>query len=295
MLKIPVVYSPKQVAVSGSDFSPSAHKPSEMLKFIQNRKNAFDIEIVEPEELTFHDFARAHDPQYVKDILARKRKNGFGTYAKSVVDSLPFTNGAMYTAAKRATKDIPAAALVSGFHHAGYSGFEKFGYFCTFNGLMIAGLKLLTEGYQKIAIIDADMHWGNGTDDILPRLDRKQQAAFYHYSFGRYFNKISQADAYFKAFDDVEKHLNEFKPDVILYQSGADTHKDDPSNGILTTHQMFARDFRMFAIAKGLGIPLAWDLAGGYQQDENGNIDKVLRLHYNTFRACNLVYKDSSK
>lgn len=82
-----------------------------------------------------------------------------------------------------------------------------------------------------------------------------------------------------------------FRPDRIIYQAGADTHVDDPYGGLLTEEQMMERDWNMFTIAKNLGIPIAWNLAGGYQVAEDGSIDKVINLHLNTFRMAMEVYK----
>ncbi len=286
---IKVVYSDKQVADSGSEASPSATKPKWMAELLRN--STLDIEFIEPDKLTIDDFKLCHDQYYVDDVLNLKRPNGFGTFSQSVVDSLPYTNGAMYKAVKVAIDEkIPVAALVSGFHHAGYGSYRQFGNFCTFNGLMIAAVKLIKDGYKKIAIIDCDMHWGNGTDNILDILDMYRDKIS-NISFGRYFHEPRQATAYLGHFKQVRKYLIDFKPDVIIYQSGADVHINDPFGGVLTEEQMYKRDVSMFTIAKELNIPIAWNLAGGYQVDEKGSYDFVLQLHMNTFKACVEIYK----
>ena len=69
--------------------------------------------------------------------------------------------------------------------------------------------------------------------------------------------------------------------DVILYQAGADPHVNDPLGGWLTTQQLHERDRLVFEAAAELGIPAAWNLAGGYQTPLN----KVLTIHDNTMRA----------
>ena len=145
---------------------------------------------------------------------------------------------------------------------------------------------------KKVAIIDCDMHWGNGTDDILKHKPELKKHIF-HLSFGRYFTGPEHADDYlswFKENGEVEKFLKQNTPDVILYQAGADVHIDDPYGGVLNTEQMKERDRRMFTIARDLDIPLAWNLAGGYQIEENGSIQKVIDLHVNTFNICREVY-----
>jgi len=289
---IKVVYADKQVADSGSKASPSAGKPKLMAKLLQKDPSTKDVVIfVEPEAVSLNDIKRCHESIFVDEVMSLKRPNGFGTFKQSVIDSLPYTNGAMYTAAKIAVKEkVPAVALVSGFHHAGYKGFDKFGYFCTFNGLMITATKLVEDDrFKRVAIVDCDMHYGNGTDDILNVLDPEREK-YINLTFGALFSSPPQAEMYLAHFDKVRNTLENFKPDVILYQSGADVHVNDPFGGVLTEEQMFERDIRMFTIAKDLNIPIAWDLAGGYQVEPDGSCSYVLKLHMNTFEACRKVY-----
>lgn len=292
---IKVAYSDRIVATSGCSTSPSAEKPRQVAEAIAALPY---VTFVEPTPVHKEDFYLCHDKTYVDDVLALKRPNGFGTLSTSVVESLPYTTGAMLTAAKAATKEAPAVALVSGFHHAGYSGFESFGYFCTFNGLLITTAKLLEAGVHKVAIVDMDMHWGNGTADILtnpswtskwgsgPRKGNRVK----HITFGERFDRKEQAKEYLDYIDIAGDSLASFKPSIILFQAGADVHVDDPFGGILTTPMIKERDRRMFRIAKNLGIPIAWNLAGGYQRDANGGISKVLEIHMNTFEAARDVY-----
>lgn len=291
---IPVIYNERMNAVSGEERSPSAHKPREMAQYLKSNPSAyFQPVFVDPEALAVSDFRRCHATKYVSDIMDLKIPNGFGTFSPSVVASLPYTSGAMYKAAKVAINlNLPTAALVSGFHHAGWNGYSELGYFCTFNGLMASAMKLIEyDGYERVAIIDADYHWGNGTDDIIQHLNSSDSMGIKHFTFGKYWQKEEEAQAYLDAFGVVEKLMTEFRPDVILYQSGADCHVDDPFGGMLTEEQMYERDVRMFKIAKSLEIPIAWNLAGGYQIDrDTGSIDKVLNLHLNTFKACAAVY-----
>lgn len=293
-MKIPVVFGNEQVAYSGNEQSPSAHKPEYMAHYLMRESKGFDINFVEPKPVQMRDFLRCHDEKYVRGVLNMTIPNGFGTKSKSVCDSLPYTNGAMYTAARLARPEQPTCALVSGFHHAGWAGQDKDANFCTFNGLMIAGLKLIEEdGFERVAIVDCDYHFGDGTTDILKRINSADK--FLHVTFGKMFQVPKraadeivqkQASNYLAYFNTLRDQLNQFQPDVIIYQSGADVHVDDPYGGVLTTEQMYTRDVAMFRIAKDLSFPIAWNLAGGYQPDLN----KVLELHLNTFKACAEVW-----
>lgn len=300
-MNIPVVYDEKQVADTGLQplgeeyvQSPSARKPKEMAAYLTEHGPSAGINPVflKPDALTRADLKRCHDHAYVDDILDLKAPNGFDTFSQSVADSLPYTNGAMYTAAKAATAAVPTCALVSGFHHAGYKRWRGLGWFCTFNGLMATAMKLVHEdGMKRVAIVDCDMHWGNGTDDILIAMNLLKDKRYYHNSFGRRFTNPSHAESYLSSFQTLEQSLATNRPDIILYQAGADVHVNDPYGGVLTTEQMIERDLKMFKIAKKLSIPVAWNLAGGYQVEPDGSIEKVLRLHMNTFLQARTVYE----
>ena len=78
--------------------------------------------------------------------------------------------------------------------------------------------------------------------------------------------------------------------DLILYQAGADPHINDPLGGVMTTDQMLRRDELVFQECKAMQVPVAWNLAGGYQRDDQHGIRPVLDLHDNTMRACVQVY-----
>jgi acetoin utilization deacetylase AcuC-like enzyme len=285
---IRVFYSKKMDAVSGCRVSPSAAKPGIVAKALEG--SDLPVEFCEPVPLRQEEIAAAHDPEYVRGILSCRVANGFGNCSEDVARSLPYTNGAIVDAAVAALAGLPAAAaLASGFHHAGYAGS---GGFCTFNGLVIAALRCLQIGAGRVAIIDADCHYGNGTQDILDHL--RMNEAIFHYSFGRDFYCPAQAKAYLRRIERLGRELEAFKPEVIIYQAGADAHCDDPLGGILTTEQLMERDEKVFQIARDLGVGIAWTLAGGYRKDPDGGIPRVVEIHLNTFRAAAQVNQRDS-
>lgn len=291
---IKVFYTDKQAVDQGDQGfsngiikSPSAQKPAQIAEALKDFPN---IEFIEPHPITRNDIKLCHDAKYVDDIMDLKEENGFANKSKEVSESLLYTNGAQYEAAKAATNENPTCALVSGFHHAGYKRWKGLGYFCTFNGLMIAATKLIAENnVKKIAIIDCDMHWGNGTDNILKYMPNISSSIL-HVSFGKHFHSPKDSDNYMEKMKGLSSDIYEFKPDLIIYQAGADVHINDPYGGVLTTEEMFERDKIMFSIAKDNNIPITWNLAGGYQLDEDGSCSKVIKLHLNTFEACKEVY-----
>lgn len=276
MTTIPVFYTPKQVALDDVGDSPSARKPAEVIASWQ--KADFPIEIHEPTPVTLADFDRAHDPAFVRGVLACEIDNGFGTRHESVAKALPYTSGSMLSAARHvlATGTPVAVSPTSGFHHAGYAQAEGF---CTFNGLMVTVQALRADGVGgRIGILDLDEHYGNGTDEIL-----RHTGDLYvqHYTFGGQTIPRSGGAAWLR---DLPWILRQFEGcSIVLYQAGADPHEHDPySRGILSTKQLFERDEIVFHALAAFGVPVVWNLAGGYQTP----LRKVLDIHDNTMLAC---------
>ncbi len=262
--------------------SPSAKKPRLVVEDYLSSIYSDRIEIMSDwEPISKKDFYLVHDMKHVNGILECRSLNGFGNKSKEIADSLYYTSGSFVRAAIYAyINKCITMSPTSGFHHAGYSSSEGF---CTFNGLMIAAVKLRTEiNVKNIGIIDYDAHWGNGTDDIINKLgiDYVQ-----HVSLGKAAFKINRKALTGEEWvnrieDDLNKNIA--NSDIILYQSGADPHINDPYGGLLTTEQMYKRDCIVFDFAKKHNIPIVWNLAGGYQEP----IEKVLELHMNTLKAC---------
>lgn len=228
-----------------------------------------------------------HDPDYVNGILMGVRENGFGNTSPALAKSFLYTCGSLVDAATAALNQGITCSPTSGFHHAHYS--ESAG-FCTFNGLVLTASKLMRDcGLPRIAIIDADYHVGNGTNDILARIGELRNGIL-HYSFGYHFHNKSQALQYLDRARGIATDLGTFQPSLIIYQAGADVHVNDPLGGVLTSQQLRERDRTVFGIAKQLRIPLVWNLAGGYQEDEGGTINPVLRIHLSTFEEALLIH-----
>lgn len=273
---IPVFYSPEQVA-EPQGASPSASKPRQVLESWQAR--GFPIEVLEPRPVTADDLALAHDWRYVEDVLALRAPNGFGNCNASVARSLPWTSGSMLSAALSALDSrTVACAPCSGFHHA---RFDEGAGFCTFNGLMVAALKLKALGrVDRIGILDCDQHYGDGTDEII---DRKGAGAWIrHVTALRGYRRA--AESFLTALPGLVETFGGC--DLLLYQAGADPHVDDPLGGFLDDDQLADRDRIVFRAAHRLGIPVAWNLAGGYQDP----LRKVLDVHDRTMRECVEVY-----
>jgi acetoin utilization deacetylase AcuC-like enzyme len=276
---VKIFYRPEQTVEANQSFSPSPGKPAQVVAAWQK---AFPIEVCSFDPLSRDDIALAHHRDHVDGVLDLKRANGFGNRSPEVAASLTYTTGSFFAAARHAfIERETCVSPTSGFHHAGYA---DGGAFCTFNGLVIAAQKLRSLGCTSVGILDLDYHYGNGTDDIITRLGLNDYIK--HYTFGgRRERDDSPEDWLANRLPDV---LHQFHAcEVVLYQAGADMHVDDPLGGFLTTDQLFTRDLTVFRAMKELGVPVAWNLAGGYQSP----LRKVLTIHHNTARALMLVHQ----
>jgi acetoin utilization deacetylase AcuC-like enzyme len=275
---IPVFYSERMVSDIES-FSPSAGKPRDVVQ--SWRALGLTLRIVPPQPVSVDQLCLAHDRGYVENILACRTKNGFGNTSTAVAESLPWTSGAMLSAAREAISNgRVAVAPCSGFHHASHDSCHGF---CTFNGLMVTAAVLLHEGQvARVGILDCDTHHGDGTEAIRCTLRLEDRVP--HYSTGATWHRPDQAQDFLRALSSIVESFSGC--DVLLYQAGADPHIDDPLGGWLTTAQLAERDRIVFETAHRIGLPVAWNLAGGYQTP----LRRVLDIHDNTLRACARVF-----
>ena len=122
--------------------------------------------------------------------------------------------------------------------------------FCIFNNVAV-GANYLIEKYKlkKIAIIDFDVHHGNGTQNIFYSNKKVLYISTHQYphfpgtgashekgSHNNIFNiplpAGTNSNEYLDAYEHVLKKLNEFKPEFIFFSAGFDAHKDDPLSNI---------------------------------------------------------------
>ena len=129
--------------------------------------------------------------------------------------------------------------------------------FCIYNNVAI-GAHYLLEKFKlnKVAIIDFDVHHGNGTQDIFYNNKKVLYISTHQYPYypgtgtenekGKYNNIFNiplpagtSSEEFLNAYEFVLKKLNEFKPEFILFSAGFDAHEDDP----LAQFQLKSKDF----------------------------------------------------
>lgn len=273
---IPVFYNSLMVS-NGRSLSPSAGKPKMVVEDWLARE--LDIDLADFSPVIRSALRQVHDAKFVDGVLSGELPNGHGNHDAAVANSCLWTCGSMVAAAEEAMASGVACSPSSGFHHASYSDCHGF---CTFNGLALAAVHMLDKhpGVHRVGILDMDYHFGDGTMNIIQQLAMTDQ--------------ITQVSGLsgdpWQILDDLPGIIDEMECDLLLYQAGADMHIDDPLGGLMDTDQLRARDTIVFRHCKRLKLPVAWNLAGGYQIDKSGGIANVLELHRNTMQACIAVF-----
>ena len=134
---------------------------------------------------------------------------------------------------------------------------EKAMGFCIFNNVAVGANYLISKyKYKKIAIIDFDVHHGNGTQNIFYNNEKVLYISTHQYPYypgsgsnkekGKYNNILNiplpagtKSNQYLDAYNHVLKKLKEFKPEFVFFSAGFDAHKDDP----LAQFQLTSKDY----------------------------------------------------
>lgn len=256
-------------------------------------------EMVDPGTIDIEQLHRLHDPEYVASFISGKgplaHSQGW-TWSEQIRDGVLAINAGQLIAAENAFQCGIAANMAQGFHHAGY--YRGSGY-CTFNGLA-----LIAQAYpdKKVFVLDCDEHGGNGTEEFTRRLPNLFNYSINGTRFGcegdtprsvsRTLRSVTRNfEPYLNVLIDGFAKIDEFQPDIIIYQAGADPHIDDPLGTLgMTTEQMQERDRTVFEFCRESGIPTMFVLAGGYQEPIE---EKLAPLHVATFAAAYEEYGDS--
>ena len=182
--------------------------------------------------------------------------------------------------------------LAGGTHHAFRDRGEGF---CVLNDSAIAARALQAEGLvERVAVIDCDVHQGNGTASIF-RGDATVFTFSIHGANNFPFAKeagdldVELADgtgdrAYLEALErGVRATLERARPDVAIYLAGADPYYDDRLGRLALTKQgLLERDRMVLGLCGRAGVPVAVTMAGGYAQD----IDDTVEIHANTVETA---------
>ena len=176
-------------------------------------------------------------------------------------------------------------------HHA-FAGHAEG--FCYINDLAVAAAVLLAEQrVRRVAVVDLDVHQGNGTAHIFR--SRPEVFTFSMHQENNYPvpKELSNLDvglddgtgdnSYLAALSPALERVWEFAPELVLYQAGADPFHDDQLGGLaLSFAGLEARDRAVIGGCVERGIPVATTLGGGYAR----RLEDTVRIHATTSRMA---------
>jgi len=238
----------------------------------------------------------AHDPEYVRafcegTIDARAVRRIGIPWSEAFVRRTLASVGGTLAASRVALEEGIAGNIAGGTHHA----FREHGEgYCVFNDIGVAALTLLAEGgVERIAVVDLDVHQGNGTAALLgedPRVFTLSVHGAANYPFVKVPSTLdvplpdnTDDAAYLAHLEQVLPQVFAFDPDIIFYQGGVDPLECDVLGRLSLTHAGLAeRDRRVIEGAHRRAVPLVLTLGGGYARP----IEETVRAHVNTYRVA---------
>lgn len=277
---------------------PSGH-PFPMDKFRVSKEMLLQENILRPEEIIevkasdFHHILRVHDRFYIEKIqsaaLDRKEQMLLGLPASPNLFSRSATEvEATRLACYAALEEGIGVCLAGGTHHA-FSGHGE-GY-CVFNDIAIAIRDLQDKRPGiKVMVVDTDAHQGNGTASILGD-DAKVFTYSIHVGKNYPTNKVTstldvetvryvEGEMYLQQlFRTLADALDSFSPDLVIWISGADNHRNDRFGQMhLSLKEIQRRDEVLLRAMIRNRIPIAILYGGGY----NRQPEFTAKLHRNT-------------
>ncbi|MFB3853379.1 MAG: histone deacetylase [Vicinamibacterales bacterium] len=244
-----------------------------------------ELEFVEPAEASWEDIGLVHSPDYLDKLRTghlsiSEQAEMELPWSPDVVEGFRLMVGGTITAARLACAGrggSPAARLVvhlgGGFHHAFPDHGEGF---CMFNDVAVAVRVLSRDaGIERFAVIDCDVHHGNGTAAIFAG-----DPGVFTFSIHQRHNypavkprsslDVALVDGvsdieYLRALSGALPRVFDYQPQMVFYLAGADPFEDDQLGGLsLTLNGLRKRDRMVLEAIDAARVPAVITLAGGY-------------------------------
>jgi acetoin utilization deacetylase AcuC-like enzyme len=283
-----VFYSPAYHIDIGAHVFPT-------LKYVRvaeqlQRERANGIRLVEPELASWQDLALVHTPEYLHKVrtgtlLAEDLAQLELPWSSDVLEGFRLMTGGTIAAARHALTGSDGACVAhigGGLHHAFANHGEGF---CVFNDVAVAIQVLFRDRLASTAaVIDLDVHHGNGTAFIFERDPRvftfsMHQQHNYPMHKPRSSLDIGLPDGtgdrqYLDRLESCLPKVFETRPDVVFYLAGADPFEDDQLGGLcLTKEGLATRDREVIDACRAHQVPIVVLLAGGYARRLADTVD----------------------
>ncbi len=253
------------------------------------------------------ELALAHLPAYIQAVRTgsltaqMQREIGF-PWSEGMVERSRRSAGATIAAARLALTEGLAGNLAGGTHHASR---EQGAGFCVFNDAAVAARLMQAERFRQtkrvlqVAVIDLDVHQGNGTAQIFAH-DPSVFTLSLHGEKNFPFRKVqgdwdvdlpdgTGDEAYLQALHQALETLeHRFDTELIIYLAGADPHEGDRLGRLKLSYDgLIARDRAVMDWAWQRRIPLVMCMAGGYGRD----IETTVQVQVNTWAVAQTYWQ----
>jgi acetoin utilization deacetylase AcuC-like enzyme len=208
---------------------------------------------------------------------------------QSIITAQTLSCGGSYLAGQLALEGGACFHIGGGFHHAFSDHAEGF---CYLNDVVFAAVMMLEYGRERVAVIDCDLHQGNGTakffqsekrvftfsmhqEHLYPVKQRSNLDIGLGNSVGdeEYLGELERA---------LEIIFGDFKPDFVIYVAGADPYIFDQLGSLrVSVEGLRHRDDLIVQASRKSKSPIIAVLGGGYAEDINDTVE----IHCNTARA----------
>lgn len=250
-----------------------------------------------PDAATDEQILRAHDADYLNRMQSglmterEMRRIGF-PWSPGMVERSRRSSGATIAACRTALEEGVSANLAGGTHHAFRDHGEGY---CVFNDSAIAARAMQAEGRaRRVAILDLDVHQGNGTASILAG-DRTIFTFSVHGAKNFPFHKersnldVELPDGtpdalYLEAVEEgTRRALAQSGADLAIFLAGADPYRKDRLGRMAVSMEGLAeRDHIVLGLCREAGLPTAVTMAGGYSPD----VEDIVAIHVQTLRIA---------
>lgn len=252
--------------------------------------------LINPTPATFEQLLLAHDADYVERVmtgtlsLAEQRQIGL-PWSEELARRVQFSVGATIGASRAALKDGVGASLGGGTHHAMFA--EGQGY-CLYNDTAVAARVLQSENLiTRAAVVDCDVHQGNGTAQITHGDDSIFTFSIHgekNFPFRKFPGDLdiglpdgTQDAAYLNALERGLVQVLAFKPEIVFFLAGADVHENDKLGRLaLTSDGIAQRDRLVLQTFVQQNIPVVVTMAGGYGR----NIHETVAIQLQTIQTA---------
>jgi len=279
-------------------------------------------DVIEPPPATWEELARVHTPEYLEKMRTGRMSAADVAqlelpWSAAMVEGFRVMVGGTIQAARIACgvrdglkavpysvpagHELPTAPqddvvchIGGGLHHAFPNHGEGF---CPFNDVAVAVRDLQSRGIERTAIVDLDVHHGNGTAFIF-NPGGGNNAGVFTFSMHQQHNypmwkpagtldiglPDGAGDARFlSALEQALPAVMASQPQCVFYLAGADPYEDDQLGGLrLTREGLRERDRLVIETVLGAGVPLVVTLAGGYAR----HIEDTVAIHAATIEEA---------